>query len=156
MPVNILITFIIGSALGWIFIKVTVAPQHLKGLILGCCAAGMYVCLFYLNGLMYRIYIYVCVCVCTCERMYMRMLCSTIYPVKHSCITLDTRNSVRHLLLLFFQQNQNVHVSGFCNRKPGQPLIIVPTICREKSSPFGPPDVCHEHGIAYSSLFMMV
>lgn len=40
MPINILITFIIGSALGWILIKVTRAPQHLKGLILGCCAAG--------------------------------------------------------------------------------------------------------------------
>ncbi|KAK4790228.1 hypothetical protein SAY86_017532 [Trapa natans] len=40
MPVNILLTFIIGSALGWILIKLTQAPQRLKGLILGCCAAG--------------------------------------------------------------------------------------------------------------------
>ncbi|KAK9284497.1 hypothetical protein L1049_023671 [Liquidambar formosana] len=40
MPFNILITFIIGSLLGWILIKITRAPQHLKGLILGCCAAG--------------------------------------------------------------------------------------------------------------------
>ncbi|KAI6671638.1 hypothetical protein NL676_006523 [Syzygium grande] len=40
MPVNILITFIIGSALGWILVKFTRAPQHVKGLILGCCAAG--------------------------------------------------------------------------------------------------------------------
>ncbi|KAF8011236.1 hypothetical protein BT93_J1748 [Corymbia citriodora subsp. variegata] len=40
MPVNILITFIIGSALGWILVKVTQAPQHVRGLILGCCAAG--------------------------------------------------------------------------------------------------------------------
>ena len=116
MPVNILITFIIGSALGWILIKVTVAPQHLKGLILGYCASGMYVCLFNFNGLLYRIYMCVCArasaCICAC--------CSTIYPVKHSCITLDTRNSVCHLLLLFFQQNQNVHVLGFCNQKHGQ------------------------------------
>ncbi|KAG2693030.1 hypothetical protein I3760_08G079800 [Carya illinoinensis] len=40
MPINILITFIIGSILGWIVILVTRAPPHLSGLILGCCSAG--------------------------------------------------------------------------------------------------------------------
>jgi hypothetical protein len=40
MPLNILITFIAGSALGWLLIKTTKAPNHLRGLILGCCAAG--------------------------------------------------------------------------------------------------------------------
>uniref|UniRef100_I1LIE0 Protein PIN-LIKES 3 n=1 Tax=Glycine max TaxID=3847 RepID=I1LIE0_SOYBN len=40
MPVNILLTFIIGSALGWILIKLTRAPKHLEGLILGVCSAG--------------------------------------------------------------------------------------------------------------------
>lgn len=40
MPLNILITFIAGSALGWLLIKITKAPNHLRGLILGCCAAG--------------------------------------------------------------------------------------------------------------------
>ena len=40
MPVNILLTFIIGSALGWILIKITRPPQHLHALILGCCSAG--------------------------------------------------------------------------------------------------------------------
>uniref|UniRef100_A0A5B6ZA80 Putative Auxin:hydrogen symporter isoform 1 n=1 Tax=Davidia involucrata TaxID=16924 RepID=A0A5B6ZA80_DAVIN len=40
MPLNILITFIIGSALGWLLVKITRAPQHLKGLVLGTCAAG--------------------------------------------------------------------------------------------------------------------
>ncbi|KAF7809540.1 protein PIN-LIKES 3-like [Senna tora] len=40
MPVNILFTFLIGSALGWILIKITRPPKHLEGLILGCCAAG--------------------------------------------------------------------------------------------------------------------
>ncbi|KAK9670506.1 hypothetical protein RND81_13G205800 [Saponaria officinalis] len=40
MPVNILLTFIIGSALGWILVKITGAPHNLKGLIIGCCAAG--------------------------------------------------------------------------------------------------------------------
>uniref|UniRef100_A0A7N0TR62 Protein PIN-LIKES 3-like n=1 Tax=Kalanchoe fedtschenkoi TaxID=63787 RepID=A0A7N0TR62_KALFE len=40
MPFNILITFILGSALGWLLVKVTGAPQRLKGLIIGCCAAG--------------------------------------------------------------------------------------------------------------------
>lgn len=42
MPINILLTFIIGSTMGWILVKVTGAPQHLKGLILGCCAAGKF------------------------------------------------------------------------------------------------------------------
>ncbi|XP_058070083.1 protein PIN-LIKES 3-like isoform X2 [Magnolia sinica] len=40
MPVNILLTFIIGSALGWIIIKILKAPSRLNGLILGCCSAG--------------------------------------------------------------------------------------------------------------------
>nr|KAJ0223751.1 hypothetical protein LSAT_V11C200076510 [Lactuca sativa] len=40
MPVNILITFIIGSALGWLLLIITKPPKHLKGLILGACAAG--------------------------------------------------------------------------------------------------------------------
>ncbi|CAK9185172.1 unnamed protein product, partial [Ilex paraguariensis] len=40
MPVNILLTFIIGSALGWILVKATKTPRHLLGLVIGCCAAG--------------------------------------------------------------------------------------------------------------------
>lgn len=44
MPLNILTTFIIGSALGWMLRKTTRAPQELRGLVLGCCAAGRYVC----------------------------------------------------------------------------------------------------------------
>ena len=40
MPVNILLTFIIGYALGWILIKLTKAPKHLEGLIMGVCFVG--------------------------------------------------------------------------------------------------------------------
>ncbi|KAG4951913.1 hypothetical protein JHK85_045780 [Glycine max] len=40
MPLNILCTFILGSALGWILIKMTRPPKHMEGLILGCCSAG--------------------------------------------------------------------------------------------------------------------
>ncbi|CAJ1930728.1 unnamed protein product [Sphenostylis stenocarpa] len=40
MPVNILLTFIIGSVLGWILVKLTRAPKHLEGLIIGVCSAG--------------------------------------------------------------------------------------------------------------------
>ncbi|XP_057794750.1 protein PIN-LIKES 3-like isoform X2 [Salvia miltiorrhiza] len=40
MPFNILFTFIIGSALGWVVIQFTRPPSHLHGLIIGCCAAG--------------------------------------------------------------------------------------------------------------------
>ncbi|KAG5255367.1 protein PINS [Salix suchowensis] len=36
MPVNILLTFIIGSALAWILIKITRTPPHLQGLVIGC------------------------------------------------------------------------------------------------------------------------
>ncbi|KAL2334139.1 hypothetical protein Fmac_015352 [Flemingia macrophylla] len=39
MPVNIFATFIIGSALGWILIKMTRPPKPMEGLILGCCSA---------------------------------------------------------------------------------------------------------------------
>ncbi|KAK2657707.1 hypothetical protein Ddye_010759 [Dipteronia dyeriana] len=40
MPLNILLTYIIGSALGWILVKITRTPRDLWGLIIGCCAAG--------------------------------------------------------------------------------------------------------------------
>ncbi|OMO62832.1 Auxin efflux carrier [Corchorus capsularis] len=40
MPVNILLTYIIGSALGWIIIKVSKTPEHLRGIVIGCCTAG--------------------------------------------------------------------------------------------------------------------
>lgn len=41
MPLNVLLTFIIGSLLGWILLKITRAPRDLWGLVLGCCAAGI-------------------------------------------------------------------------------------------------------------------
>ncbi|KAL3344287.1 hypothetical protein AABB24_023622 [Solanum stoloniferum] len=40
MPVNILLTFIIGSVLGWILVKITKTPIHLHGLVISCCSAG--------------------------------------------------------------------------------------------------------------------
>ncbi|CAH8389950.1 unnamed protein product [Eruca vesicaria subsp. sativa] len=40
MPLNVLLTFIIGSFLGWIVIKITKPPPQLRGIIVGCCAAG--------------------------------------------------------------------------------------------------------------------
>ncbi|KAL4577811.1 hypothetical protein LXL04_013925 [Taraxacum kok-saghyz] len=81
MPVNILITFIIGSALGWVLLIIARPPQHLKGLILGACAAG---------------------------------------------------------------------------NMGNLPLIIIPAVCKEKGSPFGDPDVCHEYAMAYASLSLAI
>lgn len=40
MPVNILLTFVIGSMLAWIVNIIARTPQHLRGLVMGCCAAG--------------------------------------------------------------------------------------------------------------------
>ncbi|KAL3527343.1 hypothetical protein ACH5RR_011999 [Cinchona calisaya] len=40
MPLNIFLTFILGAFLGWILAKITRAPLHLKGLVVGACAAG--------------------------------------------------------------------------------------------------------------------
>ncbi|OMO93880.1 Auxin efflux carrier [Corchorus capsularis] len=40
MPFNVLLTFVIGSILGWIVIQLTRPPSHLRGLILASCAAG--------------------------------------------------------------------------------------------------------------------
>lgn len=40
MPFNILITYVIGSFLGWIVIQMAKPPSHLRGLVVGCCAAG--------------------------------------------------------------------------------------------------------------------
>ena len=36
------------------------------------------------------------------------------------------------------------------------PLIVVPTICKDKNSPFGDEVVCHKNGLAYASLSMAV
>lgn len=35
-------------------------------------------------------------------------------------------------------------------------LIIIPAVCKESGSPFGDPDVCNDHGVAYASLSMAV
>ncbi|CAL9240886.1 unnamed protein product [Arabidopsis halleri] len=40
MPVNVLLTFMIGSLLGWIVVVITKPPSQLRGLIISCCAAG--------------------------------------------------------------------------------------------------------------------
>jgi hypothetical protein len=40
MPVNILLTFIVGSIFGWILLLLTRPPPHLRGLTVGFCAAG--------------------------------------------------------------------------------------------------------------------
>ncbi|KAG9456617.1 hypothetical protein H6P81_001125 [Aristolochia fimbriata] len=40
MPLNMLITVVIGSLFGWVLIRASKPPSHLKGLILGCCASG--------------------------------------------------------------------------------------------------------------------
>lgn len=40
MPVNIVLTFVIGSAFGWILNKITKAPPHLRPILLGCCSSG--------------------------------------------------------------------------------------------------------------------
>lgn len=40
MPVNVFLTFLIGSFLGWLVNLVTRPPPHLRGLVIGCCAAG--------------------------------------------------------------------------------------------------------------------
>ncbi|XP_042506660.1 protein PIN-LIKES 3-like [Macadamia integrifolia] len=40
LPLNIFITYLIGSVLGWLLIKISRPPSHLRGLVFGCCAAG--------------------------------------------------------------------------------------------------------------------
>ncbi|KAM7252962.1 hypothetical protein ACFE04_025580 [Oxalis oulophora] len=40
MPFNILFTFVIGSLFGWILITIAKPAPQLRGLIVGCCAAG--------------------------------------------------------------------------------------------------------------------
>ncbi|KAK7391642.1 hypothetical protein VNO78_20059 [Psophocarpus tetragonolobus] len=40
MPLNILMTYIVGIALGWLLMKITKVPSDMHGLVLGCCAAG--------------------------------------------------------------------------------------------------------------------
>lgn len=40
MPLSILLTIIIGTALGWLLVKIARVPRHLRGLVLGCCAVA--------------------------------------------------------------------------------------------------------------------
>ncbi|XVE99915.1 hypothetical protein REPUB_Repub03eG0242200 [Reevesia pubescens] len=40
MPVNIFISCIIGSALGWILVRITRTPRHLQGLVIACSSAA--------------------------------------------------------------------------------------------------------------------
>ncbi|XP_021759402.1 protein PIN-LIKES 3-like [Chenopodium quinoa] len=40
MPINILVAFILGAILGWLLVKISRPPKHLKGLIIGACSAG--------------------------------------------------------------------------------------------------------------------
>ncbi|TYI29501.1 hypothetical protein ES332_A05G320300v1 [Gossypium tomentosum] len=40
MPLNILLTFVFGSILAWLLIKITKTPKHLRGIVIGCCSAG--------------------------------------------------------------------------------------------------------------------
>lgn len=40
MPVNIFISCAIGSLLGYILVKITKTPPHLKGLVIACSSAG--------------------------------------------------------------------------------------------------------------------
>ncbi|XP_047160032.1 protein PIN-LIKES 3-like [Vigna umbellata] len=77
MPFCIVLTVVVGTALGWLLVKITRVPYHLRGLVLGCCAVGN------LGNL---------------------------------------------------------------------PLMVVPAICKEKSSPFGDENLCYKNGMAYASL----
>ncbi|KAK7350434.1 hypothetical protein VNO77_09072 [Canavalia gladiata] len=40
MPVNIILTVIIGTTFGWLLVKTLRVPHHLQGLVLGCCSVG--------------------------------------------------------------------------------------------------------------------
>ncbi|KAK9019540.1 hypothetical protein V6N11_054058 [Hibiscus sabdariffa] len=41
LPVNVLISCIIGSVLGWILVKITKPPRHLWGLVISSCSAAL-------------------------------------------------------------------------------------------------------------------
>lgn len=51
MPLNVLITFIIGSVLGWLLVKITNAPKRMRGMILGSCAAGKLYYIWLVEGM---------------------------------------------------------------------------------------------------------
>lgn len=77
MPINMLIAFIIGTALGWLLFKIAKPPKHLKGVVIAACCAG---------------------------------------------------------------------------NMGKLPIIILPAMCNEKGSPFGPAESCKAYGLAYASL----
>ncbi|PKU81541.1 hypothetical protein MA16_Dca007648 [Dendrobium catenatum] len=81
MPVNILLTFLLGSVFGWILNKITKVPSGLRPILLGCCASG----------------------------------------------------------------NLGIML-----------LIVIPSTCNERSSPFGNPVLCQARALAYASLSMGV
>lgn len=41
MPFCIVLTVVVGTSLGWLLVKITRVPYHLRGLVLACCAVGI-------------------------------------------------------------------------------------------------------------------
>ncbi|XP_074278652.1 protein PIN-LIKES 3-like isoform X1 [Silene latifolia] len=40
MPINIMLTYVIGSGLGWVIAKITRTPKHITGLVVSSCSSG--------------------------------------------------------------------------------------------------------------------
>lgn len=132
MPVNILVTFLLGSALGWITIKLTRPPKNIEGLIVGVCSAGNH-----LSRPRSQLW----------SQMHQKPWCSDLNRC-YETITKVIVWCIYWLSLLW----DCIWTGNLGNL----PIIIIPAICQDKGSPFGDPDVCYQYGMAYASLSMAV
>lgn len=161
MPVNVIVTFILGSALAWILIKITRPPKHLEGLILGCCSAGtLFLCTK--KQLMCEARDIMCLVISLSSEIHADKWTLTINSFFYSVF--QKSNCVFQFKFLhhYSLPNASCWLSssfGFLwltGNLGNLPIIIIPAICKDKDSPFGEPDICYQYGMAYVSLSMAV
>lgn len=169
MPVNILLTFVIGSFLAWILNIIARTPQHLRGLVMGCCAAGTRLSKILLESqfglfsharqsqgyhqpnLSRNKADYVC----------LRLLSLTwssgwanLSPVNDLFLRRTTAES---LLIPPSLRLADEWYDCLCTGNLGNLLlIIIPAVCDESNSPFGDSTTCTTNGDTYTSLSMSV
>ncbi|KAL4388070.1 hypothetical protein GQ457_09G028190 [Hibiscus cannabinus] len=134
MPVNIFITYIIGSALAWILIRITKTPKHLQGMVIGCCSGGN------MGNLLLILIPAICkesnnpfgdssICSTNAEAYASLSMAigaifmwSYVYTVMRMYATEDTSNTVSESCKEALLPSTNCHGSEFYSAQDGPPL----------------------------------
>ncbi|KAH8521636.1 hypothetical protein H0E87_002616 [Populus deltoides] len=163
MPLNVLITFVIGSVLGWLLVKIAKAPKGLRGVIMGCCAAGSDR-IHFESKLFLQFVIDIQDFLPDILPMPMRLSTSlACHPSMQTIKFLHILPTLSCPALLFSPSKtcRPSHLREeadilFPGNLGNMLLVIVLAVCKEKGSPFGVSDVCTSNGMAYVSLSMAI